>query len=35
MKKIINIKRKFVGVEAKTFTNSTGGSVEYAFYTDT
>jgi hypothetical protein len=36
MKKIINIKRKFVGVDAvNTFVNASGGHAEYAFYTDT
>ena len=35
MKKIINIKRKFVGEDASTFCNATNGVTEYAFYTDT
>lgn len=35
MKKIINIKRKNIGVDAKTFVNATNGHAEYAFYTDT
>lgn len=33
--KIKNIKRKTVGVDATSFTNSTGKKADFAFYTDT